>query len=68
MLLKWVFNLLFFYWVFKVVIQPLFKTTQPPRFRPPDPGPAQPQPPSERIVVKKYGDDEGEYVDYEEVK
>ncbi len=64
MLLKWLFNLLLFLWIYHTFIRPwLVRHFSPP---PPNFPPPQQQSPAQPNSKKK--DDDGEYIDYEEVK
>ncbi len=57
MLLKWLFTLLAIIWLYQA-LRPMLFPQKPPPHRPPPP---QPEP-------KRKDDDEGEYIDYEELK
>jgi len=68
MLLKWLFTLLAIIWLYQALRPMLlgfYRPPQPPRQPPPPP----PTPgPETRIVQKSRFEDEGEYIDYEELK
>lgn len=57
MLLKWLFTLLAIIWLYQALRPMLFPQKTPPH----QPRPPQPEP-------KRKDDDEGEYIDYEEIK
>lgn len=63
MLLKWLFNILIMLWVYHSFVRPMLERhfSPPPKRRPP---PAEP-PPSNHPQKRE---DDGEYIDYEEVK
>lgn len=65
MLLKWLFTLLAIIWLYQA-LRPLLLPRKPPPYQPP-------RPPSnynanDQSLQKNRFDDEGEYIDYEEVK
>lgn len=66
-MLKGIFYLLAILWLYQAVLRPMLVGF----YRPPQP-PSPPPPPPPRqetqIVQKSRFDDEGEYIDYEEVK
>jgi hypothetical protein len=64
MLLKWLFTLLAIVWLYQA-LRPLLSSQQ----RPCTP-PAPPPPPDQnnQAAQKSHFDDEGEYIDYEEIK
>jgi hypothetical protein len=71
MWLKWLFNALLFLWLYHAVVRPLFlgyfygnKSGSEQKPAPSQGVRQQPPPPK----PKKYDDEDGEYVDYEEVK
>lgn len=64
MLLKWLFTLLAIVWLYQA-LRPLLFPPRPPQ-APPPPPPA--HDPNNQTVQKSRFDDEGEYIDYEEVK
>lgn len=59
MLLKWLFTLLALLWLYQALRPILFPQKPPP--------PSAPEPET-KIVQKSRFDDEGEYIDYEEIK
>ncbi len=61
MLLKWLFTLLAILWLYQAV-RTIFFPPQPPAPPPPAPGP------DNRTVEKSRFDEDGEYIDYEEIK
>lgn len=61
MLLKWLFTLLAFLWLYQA-LRTIFLPPRPPAPPPPGPGP------DNHSVQKSRFDDEGEYIDYEELK
>lgn len=66
MLLKWLFTLLAIIWLYQALRPMLLGFYRPPQ---PPPPPSPPPPRQEtQIVQKSRFDDEGEYIDYEEVK
>lgn len=64
MLLKWIFTILAILWVYQAIRPLLTSNPRPPNFRPPSPPPG----PEPRPAPKNRLDDEGEYIDYEEIK
>ena len=64
MLLKWLFTLLAIVWLYQALRPLLFP--QKPSPQPPPPPPASGQ--ENRVVQKSRYDDEGDYIDYEEIK
>lgn len=67
MLLKWLFTILAVLWLLQALRPYLGGTSGMHRQQPPPPPP--PPPPSNKPDIQKRAqDDEGEYVDYEEVK
>lgn len=62
MLLKWLFTLLAIVWLYQALRPLLFPQKTPPP--PPPPAPGQ----GNRVVQKSRYDDEGDYIDYEEIK
>ncbi len=57
MLLKWLFTLLAIVWLYQAIL-PLFATTKTPKQTPPGSGKS----------PRSGADDEGDYIDYEEIK
>lgn len=64
MLLKWLFTLLAIVWLYQA-LRPMFLVQRPPASRPPAPPPPEQE---TRIVKKSRFDNEGDYIDYEEIK
>lgn len=65
MLLKWIFTILAILWVYQAIRPLLTSNPRPPTYRPSGPPPPGPEP---RPTPKNRLDDEGEYIDYEEIK
>ena len=59
MLLKWLFTLLAVIWLYQA-IQPFFVTKAPPRQTTPPKGKSK--------IQRSDGDDDADYIDYEEIK
>jgi len=59
MLFKWIFTGLAVWWLYVTVRRLLL---------PPAPPPPPPPPAETRVEVRRFADEDGEYVDYEEVK
>ena len=59
MLLKWLFTLLAILWLYQA-IRPFFVNRQVPRQNPPPPGKSN--------IKRRDDDNEGDYIDYEEIK
>jgi hypothetical protein len=64
MLLKWLFTLLAIIWLYQALKPMLFPRRQHPPYHPPPPPPNYNQ---QNAPNSRY-DDEGEYIDYEEIK
>lgn len=64
MLLKWLFTLLAIIWLYQALRPLLTPRRQPPPYQPPPPN----YNTSNQSVKKSHPDDEGEYIDYEEIK
>ena len=64
MLLKVLFSLLAAMWLYRVISQMLMPPRVPP-MQPPPPPPPPPSPPGNNISK---GEEDGEYIDYEEIK
>ena len=64
MLLKVIFSFLAAMWLYRVISQMLM----PPRTMPPPPPPYTPPPPPPPANNIRLRDDDGEYIDYEEIK
>jgi hypothetical protein len=75
MLLKWLFTILAIIWLYQA-LRPLLigylhrREVPPPRYQAPrqQPPPYRQAPPSRPEVVHRPADDDGDYIDYEEVK
>lgn len=64
MLLKWLFTLLAIVWLYQALRPLLFPQKSTPQSPPPPSAPG----PENQVVQKSRYNDEGDYIDYEEVK